>query len=295
MTTARPAPVLGLGLGALLLLGWSTAPAEPQERGLTVHEVVPGLVYLEGPGGNVGVSVGADGLLMIDDKFAQDAGAIQAELVKLSGARLRYLLNTHHHGDHTGGNATFGKAATIVAHENVRQRLSRAGRDGSAPPAEALPVITYSDGLALHFNGLRIRVRHFPAAHTDGDSVVYFEGAGAVHLGDLFFAGRFPFVDLDSGGSVAGLIEAVGTLIAELPDDVKIIPGHGPLATRADLEAYHAMLTDCLGRVTSALEEGATVEDLKRDELLGDYGSWSWGFVDANRFLDILAREVSGR
>ena len=207
-------------------------------------EVTPvaGNVYvLEGRGGNIGASVGADGILIVDDQFAPLAEKIRAALKKVNPGELQFVLNTHWHGDHTGGNRVFGTEATIIAHTNVRGRLSTPqtvrGRDVEPLPIEALPVITFDESLSIHFNGEEIRVIHFPHGHTDGDSVVFFTGSNVVHMGDTFFAGRFPFVDLASGGDVKGLTRNIQTVIDRLGADAKIIPGHGPLSTPQDLKA----------------------------------------------------------
>jgi glyoxylase-like metal-dependent hydrolase (beta-lactamase superfamily II) len=158
-----------------------------------------------------------------------------------------------------------------------------------------LPVITYADGLSVHFNGETIRVQHFPSAHTDGDSVVWFTGSNVLHMGDLLFNGMFPFVDIDSGGSVTGLTAAVGEILAELDDGLKIIAGHGELADRADLERYHEMLVDCQALVAEALVAGEDVDAMLEGGLLQEYESWSWGFIDTRRFLETLVREATAR
>jgi cyclase len=281
---------------ALGLAAWSTARQNPAQAEVKATPVAGPVHFLEGAGGNIGVSSGADGVLIVDDQFAELAPKIQAALDKLAGAGKgapRFVLNTHFHGDHTGSNAIFGRSALIVAHENVRKRLLTGG--GGNPPMEpaGLPVITYADenGLSLHFNGEEVRLRHFPACHTDGDSVVWFSGSKVMHLGDLFFNGRFPFIDLDSGGSVAGLTRAVGTILAELPADVKIIPGHGPMATKADLERYHKLLVDTQALVKEALAAGDSVDAMVSNGLLKDYESWSWAFIDTKKFLETLVRE----
>jgi cyclase len=281
---------------ALGLAAWSTARQNPAQAEVKVTPVAGSVHFLEGAGGNIGVSSGADGVLIVDDQFAELAPKIQAALDKLAGAGKgapRFVLNTHFHGDHTGSNAIFGRNAPIVAHENVRKRLVKGG--GGNPPMEpaGLPVITYSNvnGLSLYFNGEEIRLRHFPAAHTDGDTVVWFSASKVMHMGDLFFNGRFPVVDVDSGGSVEGLTRAVTYILESLEPDAKIIPGHGPLATKTDLERYHAMLVDTQALVKEALAAGDGVEAMLSNGLLKDYESWSWAFVDTRKFLETLVRE----
>jgi cyclase len=208
---------------------------------------VTGNIYmLNGTGGNIGASVGPDGILIIDDKFAPLADKIRAALRKIGGGKLQFILNTHFHGDHTGGNEAFGPEAPIIAHTNVRKRLmteqTRGGRTSPAAPKKAWPVVTFDESLSVHFNGEEIKAIHYPHGHTDGDVVLFFTQSKVVHMGDVFFAGRFPFVDLDSGGDVEGLIENIGELVQQLPPGVKIIPGHGPVSSLNDLKAYHGML-----------------------------------------------------
>jgi len=207
---------------------------------------ISGNVYmLEGSGGNIGVSVGEDGILIVDDQFAPLADKIRAALKTLGEGKLKFILNTHWHGDHTGGNAQFGRDAPIIAHDNVRKRLSTEQRSEifknttPASPKDALPVITFDQSLSVHFNGEEIKVIHFPHGHTDGDSVIFFTTSNVVHMGDDFFSGRFPFVDLDSGGSVEGLTKNIAEIIPKLPAGVKLIPGHGPISTVDDLKSYY--------------------------------------------------------
>jgi glyoxylase-like metal-dependent hydrolase (beta-lactamase superfamily II) len=284
----RHHPRLTLTLGSFALLGsaWAFAPTQNQDVPITPHQVSGGIWYLEGRGGNIGVCAGEDGVLMIDDQFEDMATKIRTAVAGIAAQPLELLINTHHHGDHTGGNASLGGEVTILAHENVRRRLLSEGK-----PKGALPVITYEDGIGIHFNGEDIRVFHVPKAHTDGDSVVRFQGANVVHMGDLFFAGRFPYVDIDAGGSVSGLEAAVRQIAAELPDDVKIIPGHGPLSTKADLARYLEMLERVQALVAEALEAGQTAADMKAAKLLDEYAAWGTGFIDAERFIDILVRD----
>jgi cyclase len=298
-----PRAFLGLAFAGLLAAAWTFGPrsaAEPQQEvDVVAHPVAGTVSWLEGSGGNIGVCAGADGIVMVDDQFENLAPKIQAALDSLSKGPLRFVLNTHFHGDHTGGNAVFGRKAPIVAHENVRQRLTqprtRNGRTEPASPPEALPVLTYADSVSLHLNGEDIVVLHVPHCHTDGDSVVWFKQSNVVHLGDLFFSGRFPFVDLDSGGSVKGLIEGLTALKSKLPADAKLIPGHGPLSTREDLDKYLAMLVATRTLVADGLAAGKKPEDLKREKVLAGFDSWSWAFVDSDKFLDVLIRDAGAK
>ena len=259
-------------------------------------EKVAGNVYvLFGQGGNIGVSAGADGILMIDDQFERLADKIKAALKELGSDRPRFVFNTHWHGDHTGGNPVFGKDAIILAHENVRKRLSTpnsGGREFKPLPAVGLPTITYKDGLTVHFNGEEVRAVHYPKGHTDGDTVLFFTGSNVVHLGDNFFAGRFPFVDLQSGGSVEGLTRNIAELIKTIPADAKLIPGHGPLSGVSDLKTYHQMLTETVSHVREKMKT-KSLEDIKKEGLPEKYKDWSWNFISADRWIETIYNEYS--
>lgn len=278
-------------LGAGLWLG--RAPlALPQASEVTVSAVAGGVHLLMGRGGNVAVLVGDEGVVVVDDQMAPTEQALLAAIDGLSKAPWRFVLNTHFHGDHTGNNASFGARAPILAHANVRARLADPQRAGGALKAPALPVVTYADGLELHLGGERVRVRHFPNAHTDGDSVVFFERANVVHMGDVFFHERFPFVDLDSGGSVIGVVSAVDQVLAQIDDETRLIPGHGGLATKRDLIAYRDMLAECLELVRAAARDGLTLEAMKAARVLAKHEKLAWPFVGEERFLETIAREL---
>lgn len=244
---------------------------------------------LEGQGGNIAVSTGPDGVLMVDDQFSPLAEKINAAIEKLDQGPIKFLLNTHHHGDHTGGNAYFGKKASIVAHANVRKRL---GND-SKLAKEALPVVTFDQTASVHLNGEEIRLIHLGPGHTDGDSIIHFTKSGVFHLGDQFFNGRFPFVDLGSGGDVAGLLKNIEAAVKMIPDDAKIIPGHGALATKADLEKFRDMLVETTTLVTKAIAEGKSVADVKAAGLPEKYKDWGSGFINASRWLEISYNSLS--
>ncbi|TAH34405.1 MAG: MBL fold metallo-hydrolase [Planctomycetota bacterium] len=282
--------LLLLGCGALAL-GFAAADV-PQDDLSAVQirtTLVAGSVrMLEGAGGNIGVSSGPDGTLMIDDQFAPLADKIRKALAEIGGGPLRFLINTHWHGDHTGGNAAFGKQAAILAHENVRVRLAapqqRRGQEVPAAPKEALPVITYADGVTLHFNGEDVRVRFLPG-HTDGDSVILFTGSKVAHLGDLFFSGRFPFVDRNSGGDVQALTRSIDTLLQTIPPDYKLIPGHGPVSTLDDLRSYHRMLTETTELVRQRIRDGMSREQVTAAGVPEPWSAWSWQFIDTPAWL----------
>ncbi len=263
---------------------------------------ISGNVYmLEGSGGNIGVSVGPDGLLIVDDQFAPLADKIRAALKTLGEGKLKFILNTHWHGDHTGGNVAFGSEAPIIAHDNVRKRLSTEQKSEffksttPASPKEALPVITFDQSLSVHFNGEEIRVIHFPRGHTDGDSVIFFTTSNVVHLGDDFFAGKFPFVDLESGGSVEGLARNIGEIIPKIPAGAKLIPGHGPISTVDDLKLYHRMLLETTEVVRKKMAAKKTLEQIKAEGLPAEWKSWGEGFIKTDLWIEIVFRSLSAK
>jgi cyclase len=253
----------------------------------TTH--VAGNIYmLEGAGGNIGVSVGPDGILLVDDQYAPLAEKIRNAFGELGDGPLKFLVNTHFHGDHTGGNVVFGTKANIIAHANVRKRLQI-----ESPPQAALPVVTFRDSLSIHFNDEEVVVRHFPNSHTDGDSVVFFTGSNVVHMGDLFFSGRFPYVDLDGGGDVEGLIKHVEELLTELPSDVKLIPGHGPLSDIDDLKTYHQTLVETTDLIRDQMGAGKSLDEIKAAGLPKKWRSWGSGFISTERWIEIVYRSLT--
>lgn len=288
--------VRGSMLALAFLAGAVALPASAQRFDDVEIEAthVAGSIYmLEGAGGNIGVSVGSDGILIVDDQFAELADKIRDALGELGQGKLRFVLNTHYHGDHTGGNPVFGVEATIIAHDNVRRRLLEPQRSPEGErvmdPA-GLPVITYGDAVSVHFNGEEIRVFHAPHGHTDGDSIVDFTGSNVVHMGDQMFSGRFPFIDLEAGGTVEGYrvnIERVLTLI-EGREGVKIIPGHGPLSTPADLRALHDMIVATSAIVSAKVGEGKSLEKIQAEGLPEEWASWDWRFIGTDRWLETL-------
>jgi cyclase len=286
---------------ATLLVCCCAAPAFAQQDFSKVEikaTKVAGSVYmLEGSGGNIGVSVGADGILIVDDEFAPLADKIKAALKSLGEGKLKFILNTHWHGDHTGGNVVFGPDAPIIAQTNVRKRLaegSKAPNRTVAPaPKEALPVVTFDQSLSVHFNGEEIRVIHFPHGHTDGDSVIFFTGSNVVHMGDDFFNGMFPFVDLNSGGDVEGYVKNVGEVITKIPAGAKIIPGHGPLATIDDLKTFHKMLVETTEIVRKQMAEKKTLEQIKAQGLPAEWKTWGTGFIKTDQWIETIFRSFS--
>jgi cyclase len=284
----------GIIISFFLLASAIAVVAQPAGGNVQIKSThVAGNVHMfEGAGGNVGVSTGPDGLLIVDDQFAYMSEKIEAALQKLeAGKPLQFVLNTHWHGDHTGGNAHFGRKASIVAHNNVRKRL--AAKSDTAK--EALPVITHENGLSLHFNGEEIRVIPLLPGHTDGDCAIHFTKSGVLHMGDQFFNGRFPFIDLGSGGSVEGYIKNVANVLQMTGDDTKIIPGHGALATKKDLQAFHDMLVETTGIIRKAIAEGKSLEQVKAAGLPEKYKEWGTGFINHARYIEIVYNNLKSK
>lgn len=257
------------------------------------HKLTDHIYMLEGAGGNVGIMISGDEVLMIDDQFADLSEKLMAKISELSGGKTTRLINTHWHGDHTGGNENFGKSgAMIIAHENVRKRMAnpvkRSGQVSPPAPAVALPVITYKEDIQLYFLEEPILVTHVHNAHTDGDSFVYLPESNVLHMGDCFFHQRFPYIDLSSGGSLSGALEAVKTALMMVDENTQIIPGHGPMATYEDLVAYHEFLGIISDRITKFVADGGTKETLDPAAITKDYEDFSWGFINAERFANIV-------
>ena len=286
-----------------LTLSGGVAPAlaaddEFDKVEIKVHKVAGNVYMLEGEGGNIGVSVGPDGIVIVDDEFAPLAPKIKAALHGITDKPVRFVLNTHYHGDHTGGNVVFGEGASIIAHENVRNRLASAskGRNGhERPPAPktALPVITFRDTVSVHLNGEEIRALHFPSGHTDGDSMILFVGSNVVHTGDDFVTYGYPFIDQSAGGSVRGLVANLEKALTILPADVKVIPGHGPISTLADVKRFLGMLKDAIAAVSGGVKQGKSLEQLKKDKVLAALEpAWGKGFLKADEFIEIIYKDL---
>jgi cyclase len=300
MTRAQSAGLLALAATFVMYAVPVPAMAQQQDFSKVEMKVIPvsGNIYmLMGAGGNIGVSAGPDGVLIVDDQYAPLADKIREALKGINPGKLRFVINTHFHGDHTGGNPTFGTDSTIIAHDNVRKRLEAGsvimGNKTEPMTGPGLPVITYADSASVHFNGEEIKARHFPHSHTDGDSIIFFTKSNVVHMGDDFFNGLFPFVDTDSGGSVQGLIDAVAKVLAEVPADVKIIPGHGPLSDVAGLKKFHRMLVETLAVVRKGKAAGKTLEQLQAAGLPDEWKSWS-SFIDTKGWIGTLYKSLDG-
>ncbi len=263
---------------------------------LDVTTLTENLHMLSGKGGNIGLLIGPDGTFLIDDQMAPVGQLLKETIKGLGGEQPRFLLNTHYHFDHTGGNEAIGNADTaIVSHDNVRKRLANGTTilafNATTPPApaSALPVVTFSETMHFHLNGQTLRTVHFPHAHTDGDSVVYFEEANIVHTGDIFFNGFYPFIDTENGGSLAGVIAAVEKLIETTDDNTKIIPGHGPLASRADLMAYLDMLSFANTRLSALKSAGKSVEQAIAESPMLDYEiDWADGLFTSGKWVGLI-------
>ena len=261
----------------------SSSYAQFENVTIQTQAVAGNVSMLIGQGGNIGVSAGDDGILIIDDQYAPLAGRIKTALEALGSDTPKFVLNTHFHGDHTGSNAEFGMGSIIVAHENVRARL-----EGGDSAAAALPVITYDDDVTLHFNGEEITLIHMPAGHTDTDSIVLFAESNVVHMGDHFFNGRFPFVDLASGGTVQGYIRNLEKALAWIEEDTAVIPGHGPLGTKADLLAFYNAVKDSSTDIRVMKSQRMTVDEIIATGLDAKYESWGAGFITEQRWIETV-------
>jgi glyoxylase-like metal-dependent hydrolase (beta-lactamase superfamily II) len=278
--------VFAASLVALLFSYQTQAQSGFDDVTIESKSIAGSVHMLVGAGGNIGVSAGDDGILIVDDQYAPLAEKIAGALAGISEAKTRYVINTHYHGDHTGSNAFFHehKDATIFAHENVRVRLA-SGKD--ADPA-ALPVVTYEQGVKFHFNGETIHVFHLPGGHTDGDSVVWFEQPDVLHTGDLYFKDMFPYVDLGAGGSVKGYIASVQTILDKIDDDTSIIPGHGSLASKADYQRFLDMIKETYAYVQAKKASGMSEDDIVAGGLESKWDSWSWRFITTERWIRTL-------
>ena len=302
----------GLIIGLVLMASGVVGVAGGgQEQDFSKVEIkatkVAGNIYmLEGAGGNIAASIGDDGIVIVDDQFAPLADKIQAALKSLgiTDKPVRFVINTHYHGDHTGGNAPFSTAgSTVIAQDNVRKRLESGGTAGNGgsikmenKPADkaALPIITFEHDVTVHLNGEDIRALHFPAGHTDGDSIIFFPKNNVVHMGDDFVRYGFPFIDVASGGSVQGMIAAMEKATAQLPADVKVIPGHGALSNLDDVRAFTKMLKETSEAVEKALKAHKTLEQMKQEKILEPWKKWSGDFVNADAFIETLYNSETG-
>lgn len=270
---------------------------------VTTTDLGDGLYMLQGRGGNVGVLAGEDGVFVIDSQYADMAPGILSAINEIAGDTPRYLVNTHWHGDHTGGNAILGDTgATIIAHQGVRDRVTVDvtreffGQMSTTPakPEEAWPVITFNDQMTLYLNGQTVRLMHAPNAHTDGDTFIYFEEANVLHTGDLMFSGMFPFVDITSGGSFAGFAAASQAMYDAIDDDTRIIPGHGPLSSKADIAETLSILDGVMAAVQVDIDAGKTLDEtLEAAPLSAWVEDWGSGFMTEARFTTLLYQDLA--
>lgn len=260
-----------------------------------------GVYMLVGSGGNIGVSVGEDGVFMIDDQFAPLTDKIKAAVAEISDQPVRFVINTHWHGDHVGGNENLGEAgAVIVAHENVRKRMSAdqfveaLGANMPSSPKAALPLVTFTRDVTFHLNGHEMHVFYVKNAHTDGDAVIHFRKSNVVHTGDIYFAGKYPFIDLSSGGSVDGIIAAVNRVLSMIDDTTKIIPGHGALSDKKEMQNYLAVITTIRDRISQHISARKTLEEVLAAKPTQEYDAdWGTGFINPKRFVEILYKDLS--
>jgi cyclase len=295
-----------LGIALLVCGGLRAQDKDFSKVEINVTKVSGNIYMLEGDGGNIAASVGEDGIVIVDDQYAPLADKIQAALknLKITDKPVRFVINTHYHGDHTGGNLPFANSgSTLIAQDNVRKRLESGGIAGNGSsltmevkpaPKGALPVITFDHDVTVHLNGEDIRALHFPAGHTDGDAIIFFPKNNVVHMGDDFVRYGFPFIDVSSGGSVQGMIAAMDKVSTQLPPDVKVIPGHGALSNLDDVREFTKMLKETSAAVQKAIDEHKTVEQMKQEKILAPWAKWSGGFLDADKFIETLYNSLTG-
>lgn len=286
--------ILFMGFGLIVCLR-----AQQKEPLAITVVAVAGPVYMleSGGNGNVGVIADPDGVFMIDAMEEEMAGRLRAAIESLPGGdRVRVLVNTHWHWDHVNGNKAFGPAAVIVAHENTRA-LNAAdqamfGGTIKALPAGALPVLAYSDNMTAYAGGQTLRLVHYPHAHTDGDTVVFFDALKIVHTGDMFFNGMFPFMDVSNGGDIDSWVRQLDVILAAVPDDVRIIPGHGPLAGKGELKAFRDMLRDSAELVRERMKEGKTLKEIQAAGMPDRFAPWTKGFMPVPGWLELVYRSL---
>ena len=285
-------PLLVIGLLGLSI----PATAAEEEITITTLEVQNGIYMLVGQGGNIGLFIGEDGTFLIDDQFAPLTPKHLEAIKAVGGEVPRFLINTHYHSDHTGGNENLGKAGTLIfSHDQVRERLTvetviKAFNMVTPPlPKAALPVVTFSSDITFHLNGDTLRAFHVPRAHTDGDSVIHFKNANVIHSGDVFFNGLYPFIDVDHGGTVKGMIQAADAVLELADGNTKIIPGHGPLGDKAQLQAYRDMLATAYERLSQLKAKGMSMEEAVAEKPLADLEElWGKGMFPGEKWISLI-------
>jgi glyoxylase-like metal-dependent hydrolase (beta-lactamase superfamily II) len=284
-------------------LAWAmpgTAQQDFSSVEIGVTRVADGIYMLTGSGGNIGLSVGADGAFIVDDQYAPLTDKIKAAISTVTDEPVRWVLNTHWHGDHTGGNENMGSGgAFIVAHDNVYKRMNPAEfadlvGNSQQSPAVALPVVTFDRTLTLHWNDEDVFAFHVENSHTDGDVIVYYRGANVVHMGDTFFNGRYPFIDVDSGGNVEGMIASSRRVLGMIDGNTRLIPGHGALAGRAELAAYRDMLTTVRDRVARLIREGRSQDQAVAANPTASFDAdWETSEAGTERFVRLVYRSLT--
>ena len=285
---------------SLVLLGAPASAQEPHAE-LQTQKLSDGLYLITGPGGNIALMVGKDGVFLVDDQVAPLTAELKKSIAAVTPKPVRFVLNTHWHGDHTGGNAALGSdGAVIVAHDNVRRRMS-VGRvmpppDRSVPPApqSALPVVTFADSLSFHVNGDDVDVTHVAPAHTDGDSQVYFHKANVIHTGDTYVSGGYPFIDLQSGGTIDGFVRAADRVLAMALPTTRIIPGHGPLSDRAKLKVWRDMLVTIRDRIQKLIGEGRSLEVVQAARPTAEFdAAWGAQFIRGPQLVEAIFHDLT--
>ena len=276
------------------------AYSQDEEINIETIKLTDKVYMLTGEGGNIAVFIGDDGVFVIDDQYAHLSDKIQGAIKNLSDKSIIFLVNTHHHGDHTGGNENMTNlGATIIAHDNVRKRLSnQTDSEGNTLPIKALPVITFNDKLSLHINGEQVLVFHVENAHTDGDALLYFTESNVLHTGDNYFNGLYPYIDLNSGGSVNGYIDAVKRALIVIDDETKIIPGHGNLSNKKEYKAFLNMLESLKTTILEEIEKGKTEDEVATNKALTkpfDDLDYSWGFINSEKIRRTFYKSLSSR
>jgi len=299
MTARSLLVVLGLTLGAVSA---RAQQADFSKVTIKTTKVSEGIYLLEGSGGNIGISIGEDGVVVIDDEFAPLTPKIQAAITAITPKPIKFVLNTHWHGDHVGGNENLAASgAVIVAHDNVRKRMSvgqfmeMMKRQVPPAPAKALPVVTFSTDVTLHLNGEDIHIVYVGPAHTDGDAIVVFPKAKVVHMGDCFMTISYPFVDLSSGGSYDGFITVAEKVLSMVDNSFKIIPGHGALSGKAELQTWRDMLNAIRTRVKKEADAGKSLEDIQKLKVTAAWDDkWGKEFIKPDQVVEFAFKAVKG-